>query len=104
LKQCSTYVLPSYHEGTPKTVLEAMATGRSIITSDAPGCRETVTDGYNGFIVSVKEINGIVNKMRILIEDQQTNSIMAERSLKLAKEKYDVNLVNQSIMKTMDLI
>ena len=104
LKQCSTYVLPSYHEGTPKTVLEAMAIGRSIITSDAPGCRETVTDGYNGFLVSVKDIDGIVDKMKVLIEDQEENKIMAERSLKQAKEKYDVNLVNQSIMKTMELL
>lgn len=104
LKQCSTYVLPSYHEGTPKTVLEAMAMGRSIITSDAPGCRETVTDGYNGFLVPVKDINGLVEKMRTLIEDQEQNKAMANCSLKLAKEKYDVNLVNESIMKTMALI
>lgn len=104
LKQCSTYVLPSYHEGTPKTVLEAMAIGRSIITSDAPGCRETVTDGYNGFLVPVKDINKLVEKMKTLIENQETNKIMAERSLKLARTKYDVNLVNKSIMKTMDLI
>jgi glycosyltransferase involved in cell wall biosynthesis len=104
LKQCSTYVLPSYHEGTPKTVLEAMATGRSIITSDAPGCRETVTDGYNGYLVPIKDIDGLVEKMKYLIEDQEKNRIMAERSLALAKEKYDVNLVNKSIMKNMELL
>lgn len=104
LKQCSTYVLPSYHEGTPKTVLEAMAIGRSIITSDAPGCRETVTHKYNGFLVPVKDVNGLVEKMRTLIIDQETNKKMAERSLKLAIEKYDVDLVNKSIMKTMGLM
>ena len=103
LKQCSTYVLPSYHEGTPKTVLEAMATGRSIITSDAPGCRETVTDKYNGFLVPVKDIDTLVEKMKSLIDDQETNKIMSERSLRLAKEKYDVNLVNKKIMETMKL-
>ena len=81
-----------------------MAIGRSIITSDAPGCRETVTDGYNGYLVPVKDVNGLVDKMRTLIEDQETNKIMAERCLKLAEEKYDVNLVNKSIMKTMGLI
>lgn len=104
LKQCSTFVLPSYHEGTPKTVLEAMAVGRSIITSDAPGCRETVIDGHNGFLIPVKDIDNLVEKMKILIEDTETNLIMAERSLKLAVEKYDVNLVNQSIVETMGLI
>ena len=104
IKQCSTYVLPSYHEGTPKTVLEAMATGRSIITSDAPGCRETVTDGYNGYLVPIKDTNRLVEKMKTLIEDASTSKLMAERSLKLAIEKYDVKLVNESIMKTMKLI
>ncbi|MBN2851114.1 MAG: glycosyltransferase family 4 protein [Clostridia bacterium] len=104
LEQCTTFVLPSYHEGTPKTVLEAMAIGRSIITSDAPGCRETVTDGYNGFLVHVKDIDGLVKKMKTLIEDSSLNKVMADRSLKLAREKYDVNLVNQSIMETMGLI
>lgn len=104
IKQCSTYVLPSYHEGTPKTILEAMAVGRSIITSDAPGCRETVTNGYNGYLVPIKDIDGLVEKMRILIEDQAKNKIMAERSLKLVREKYDVNFVNKAIMKAMELI
>ena len=104
IKQCSTYVLPSYHEGTPKTVLEAMAMGRSIITTDAPGCRETVTNGYNGFLVPVKDIDSIVDKMKILIEDSSKSKLMAENSLKIAKEKYDVNIINKSIMKTMELI
>lgn len=103
LKLCSTFVLPSYHEGTPKTVLEAMATGRSIITSDAPGCREAVINGHNGFLVAVKDIKGLVDKMRVLLVDQETNMIMAERSLKLVKERYDVKLVNKAIMKTMGL-
>ncbi len=104
IKQCSTYVLPSYHEGTPKTVLEAMAMGRSIITTDAPGCRETVIDGYNGFLVPIKDIDALVEKMKILLEDTLTNKLMGERSLKIAKEKYDVKLVNKSIMETMDLL
>lgn len=104
IKQCSTYILPSYHEGTPKTVLEAMAIGRPIITSDAPGCRETVTDGYNGFLVAIKDIEGLVKKMKTLIQDPGMSKLMAERSLKLAREKYDVNLINKSIMQTMELI
>lgn len=104
IEQCSAYILPSYHEGTPKTVLEAMAIGRPIITSDAPGCRETVTDGYNGFLVAIKDIDGLVKKMETLIQNPEMSKLMAERSLKLAREKYDVNLVNKSIMKTMNLL
>lgn len=104
IAQCSTYVLPSYHEGTPKTVLEAMAIGRSIITSDAPGCRETVTDGENGYLVPVKDIKGIVRKMEHLILNPEESQSMGGRSLRLAREKYDVNIVNESIMKTMGLV
>ncbi|MPM34184.1 N,N'-diacetylbacillosaminyl-diphospho-undecaprenol alpha-1,3-N-acetylgalactosaminyltransferase [bioreactor metagenome] len=104
IRQCSTYVLPSYHEGTPKTVLEAMAIGRPIITSDAPGCRETVTNGYNGFLVAIKDIDGLVKYMETFIQNPEMSKLMAERSLKIAREKYDVNLINKSIMQTMELI
>ena len=55
----SVYVLPSYREGTPRTVLEAMAMGRPIITTDTQGCRETVKDGVNGFLVPIKNANAI---------------------------------------------
>lgn len=103
LNQCSTYVLPSYHEGTPKTVLEAMATGRAIITSNAPGCRETVTDGVNGFLVNVKDIEELIEKMEYLICNPNINQEMAASSLKKVKEKYDVKIINQTIMRTMKL-
>jgi len=104
IRQCSIYVLPSYHEGTPKTVLEAMAAGRAIITTDAPGCRETVTDGYNGFLVPIKNIDCLSKKMKFLIDDYAACQLMAERSIQIAKDKYDVNIINKSIMQTMNLI
>ena len=104
ISQCSTYVLPSYHEGTPKTVLEAMAMGRSIITSDAPGCRETVIDGLNGYLVKVKDIQGLINKMEYLISNQEICKNMGQESAKIAREKYDVKIVNKSIMQTMGLL
>lgn len=103
ISQCSTYVLPSYHEGTPKTVLEAMAMGRSIITSDAPGCRETVIEGLNGYLVEVKDIKGLTNKMEYLISNREICKNMGQESEKIAREKYDVKVVNQSIIQTMGL-
>lgn len=104
LKQCSTFVLPSYHEGTPKTVLEAMAVGRAIITSNVPGCRDTVIDEYNGFLVRIKDIDELFNKMELMIKNISLNKLMAEHSLKIAREKYDVNLVNKSIMEAMEVL
>lgn len=104
IAQCSTYVLPSYHEGTPKTVLEAMAMGRSIITSNAPGCRETVIDGVNGYLVEVKDTQGLVDRMIYLINNPNISQEMGLVSLKIASEKYDVKRINQAIMNTMGLI
>ncbi|MCJ8007988.1 glycosyltransferase family 4 protein [Lederbergia wuyishanensis] len=103
IAQCSTFVLPSYHEGTPKTVLEAMAMGRPIITSDAPGCRETVIDGVNGYLVKVKDVQSLINKMEFLINNKNTCKSMGQESRKIAKNKYDVKIINQSIMKIMGL-
>lgn len=103
ISQCTTYVLPSYHEGTPKTVLEAMAMGRAIITSNAPGCRETVLDGINGYLVAVKDIEGLAKKMLYLAKNPDLNRKMGAYSLKLAVEKYDVKKVNQMIMHIMGL-
>ncbi|QUG40589.1 glycosyltransferase family 4 protein [Psychrobacillus sp. INOP01] len=103
IAQCSTYLLPSYHEGTPKTVLEAMAMGRAIITSDAPGCRETVIDGENGYLVKVKDVQGLVDKMDYLINHQDISRLMGNESAKIAIEKYDVKIVNEAIMQTMEL-
>ncbi|XMB85739.1 glycosyltransferase family 4 protein [Mycoplasmatota bacterium WC44] len=104
ISQCSTFILPSYHEGTPKTVLEAMAMGRAIITTDAPGCRETVTEGENGYLITVKDVDGLVIKMEILIENQRICHDMGKKSLDIVRNKYDVKIVNNSIMKTMGLL
>lgn len=103
ITQCSTYVLPSYHEGTPKTVLEAMAMGRPIITTDAPGCRETVIDGVNGYLVKVKDVKELANKMEYLILNSVVREKMGEESLNVVREKYDVKMVNKTIMRTMEL-
>jgi len=104
ISQCSTYVLPSYHEGTPKTVLEAMAMGRPIITSDAPGCKETVINGVNGYLVKTKDIKGLVEKMEFFINNPDASKKMGRESLKIVKEKYDVKIINKCIMEVMELI
>ncbi len=99
----SVYVLPSYREGTPRTVLEAMAMGRPIITTDAPGCRETVRDGINGFLVPVKDVRRLVEAMERFIENPSLIPKMGEESWKVATEKYDVRKVNAAILDVMGL-
>ena len=100
---CSVYVLPSYREGTPRTVLEAMAMGRPIITTDTQGCRETVGEGINGFLVPVKDINAIVEKMVWFIEHSEAIREMGEQSYQYALKKYDVNKVNADMIRIMNL-
>ena len=103
LAQCCVFVLPSYREGTPKSVLEAMACGRAILTSDAPGCRETVVNGKNGYLIPVQDIEGLFRKICEMIESPSLVKKMAEESRKMAEEKFDVRLVNQKILQTMKL-
>ena len=104
IAECSVYVLPSYREGTPRTVLEAMAMGRAIITTDAPGCRETVINGDNGFLVEVKSVESLVEAMEKFIKQPELIEKMGKRSRDLALTKYDVNQVNKHMMQEMELI
>jgi glycosyltransferase involved in cell wall biosynthesis len=99
----SVYVLPSYREGTPRTVLEAMAMGRPIITTDAPGCRETVVDGDNGFLVPVKSVEALVQAMVRFIQDPALAPRMGARSRQIAEAKYDVHQVNAVMLREMGL-
>ena len=96
-KQCSVYVLPSYREGTPRTVLEAMSMGRAIITTDAPGCRETVIDGKTGFLVPVKNAEAVAEKMTEFIENPELIKTLGAASAEYAREKFSVDKVNDDM-------
>ncbi|MBJ7574385.1 glycosyltransferase family 4 protein [Luteimonas sp. MC1828] len=99
----TVYVLPSYREGTPRTVLEAMAMGRPIITTDAPGCRETVVDGENGFLVPVRSVDPLVTAMLRFIDNPELAARMGARSRQMAEDKYDVHKVNEVMLREMGL-
>ncbi|WP_071841248.1 glycosyltransferase [Synechococcus sp. WH 8020] len=99
LNKCKFYVLPSYREGTPRSVLEAMALGRPILTTDVPGCRETVVDGLNGFLVPARDPDALANGMIRLIKQSEEDTVrMASNSLKLVKARFDVRKVNTQII------
>lgn len=101
---CSVYVLPSYREGTSRSVLEAMAMGRPIITTDAPGCRETVTEGLNGYLVPIKTVNELSSAMEKFIVNPELITVMGQASRKLAEDIYDVHKVNRVMIEEMNLI
>lgn len=98
IAQCSVYVLPSYREGTPRSVLEAMATGRAVVTTDAPGCRETVVDGENGFLVPPGDATGLENAMRRFVATPGLVETMGAASRRIAEERFDVDKVNGTIL------
>lgn len=103
IENSSVFVLPSYREGTPRTVLEAMAMGRAIITTDAPGCRETVIDRDNGFLVPIKSVESLILAMKEFVSDPGLASRMGERSRHIAVERYDVHKVNAVMLREMGI-
>lgn len=98
---CTVYVLPSYREGTPRTVLEAMAMGRAIITTDVPGCRQTTSDGDNGFLVPAQSITRLAETMLRFVDRPGLALEMGTRSRHVAERKYDIQKVNAAMLQGM---
>jgi glycosyltransferase involved in cell wall biosynthesis len=96
--QTSVYVLPSYREGVPRSTQEAMAMARPVITTDAPGCRETVVDGVNGFLVPPRDVDAhwFVRWSGSSLQPELILT-MGQASRKLAEERFDVHKTNQRI-------
>jgi glycosyltransferase involved in cell wall biosynthesis len=88
-------VLPSYREGFPKVLIEACAIGRPIITTDVPGCKDCVIDGYNGFIVSAKNEYQLSESMLKFIKDRNLKFSMGKNAHQFAQEKFDCNKINE---------
>jgi glycosyltransferase involved in cell wall biosynthesis len=99
----SVYVLPSWREGTPRTVLEAMAMGRPIITNDVPGCRQTTVDGVNGLLVQPRDPALLAEAMERLAKDAALRAQMGAASLKRVQEIYAVGRVNAAMLEIMEL-
>ena len=102
IAQSHVFVLPSYYrEGVPRSTQEAMAIGRPIITTDVPGCRETVIDGRNGFLIEKWNPDALAKKMIYFIENPEKVEEMGLESYKIAQEKYDANKVNKRLLKIL---
>lgn len=104
LTDCHVFVLPSYYrEGLPRSILEAMASGRAIVTTDMPGCREPVEEGGNGFLVPPRDAEALATALTRFIEEPGLAARMGTRSRRLAEECYDVKLVNEGLIQAMGL-
>lgn len=99
LKEASVVVLPSYYrEGVPHVLLEAIATGRAVITTDTPGCRDTIDGGKNGVLIPPRNPIALAEAMRSLIQNPHRTEEMGKMSLDLARSKFDLDLVNSAIL------
>ena len=98
IRDADVFVLPSYYgEGTPRSSLEAMAMGKPIVTTDSPGCRETVVQGRNGYLVPIRDPIALANAMRELIGNRERIQSMGLRSRGIAEDLYDVQKVNSDL-------
>ncbi|WP_104666232.1 glycosyltransferase family 4 protein [Ensifer adhaerens] len=105
LRDCSVFVLPSYYrEGIPRSILEAMSTGRAVVTTDLPGCDETVVDGLNGYLVEPRNAKQLAEAMCRFLRAPSLITEMGFRSRELAQSKFDVHAVNKLLLEHMALL
>lgn len=101
LQQCHIYAFPSYYmEGLPKSLIEACAIGRPIVTTDNIGCRDVVTNGVNGYLVPVKDANALADKIKLLMDDKELRIKMGKESRSIAERDFSVDDV---IKKHLDI-
>jgi glycosyltransferase involved in cell wall biosynthesis len=104
LEACHVCVLPSYHEGLPRSLLEAMAVGRLILTTDVPGCRETVVPGRNGFVVPKGDPAALADRMIWLLDHRDQWAAMGRASRRLAEARFDVRKVNADMLRLLGIL
>lgn len=103
LAQSSVFVLPSYREGKPRSTQEAMAMALPVVTTDAPGCRDTVEEGVNGFKVPVRDARALEAAMRRFIDAPKLIARMGQASRELAERMFDVHRINDAMLDAMRL-
>jgi glycosyltransferase involved in cell wall biosynthesis len=104
LAACTVFVLPSYYrEGIPRSIMEAMATGRAIITADTPGCRDTVVENENGFVVPPRDPGRLAAAMKRFIDEPALAKRMGRRSAEIAHDRFDTRAVNRLLLREMVL-
>ena len=104
IKDSDVFVLPSYREGTSKSILEAMAMGKPIVTTNVPGCKDVVENNINGLLIKEKSVSALTSALKRFIVDKEFLSRAGQMSLKIVSEKYDVKKVNKYFLNEVGLI
>jgi len=102
IQQADCIVLPSYREGTPRTLLEAASIAKPIITTDVPGCHQVVIDGYNGLLCKLKDATDLAQKMRTMANfDDEKLRTMGLNGRKKAELEFDETIVINKYLRTI---
>ena len=99
LARCSIFVLTSIFEMMPITLLEAMASGKSVIASDIPGPQDIIQNGYNGFLVEKCNTKELIKYLKLLIEDKPLREKTGYNARKSVKDKYTFEIVAEKYLK-----
>jgi glycosyltransferase involved in cell wall biosynthesis len=103
LERTSVFVLPSYREGVPRSTQEAMAMARPVITTDVPGCRETVVDGRNGYLVPARDSGALAAAMLRFVANPALVNQMGPESRRMAEQRFDAAALNAKTIAAMRL-
>nr|MDJ0992905.1 glycosyltransferase family 4 protein [Dinoroseobacter sp.] len=104
LSDASVFVLPSYYrEGIPRSILEAMAMGRPVVTTTLPGCGDTVQDGVSGYLVAPRDASALAEAMRGFLNEPQLAKTMGLKARARAEAVFDIHKVNQHLLSEMKL-
>ena len=101
LMKSSVFVLPSYREGLPRSIQEAMAMGLPIITTDSVGCRDTIEDCVNGFLVPVRDPEALAKTMTRFLKNPDLIATMGQAGRRTAEKRFDVHNINCQIINTL---
>lgn len=103
LSKSDVFVLPTYYrEGVPRSILEALSVGMPVVTTDSPGCRETVKNEENGFLISPNDLASLKNALKYFLENPNKIEVMGLASRKMAETKFDVNIINEHLLQSIN--
>ncbi len=102
IEKSDIFVLPSYREGIPRTLLEAASMGKPIVTTDTVGCKEVVDEGYNGFLVPIKDSNTLADRILELAENKDLRDTMGKNGRIKAIREFDINVIVKQYLAVYD--
>ena len=99
IASCDIFVLPSYREGVPRTLLEASSMGKPIVTTNTVGCKEVVDDGINGFLVPIKDSKSLAEKIKNLANNYELRENMRKASREKALNEFDDKVIVEQYLR-----